>query len=51
MGALAEEEESGEEIGTARDKITSDSESKQTPNGNVTTDPLAALGDKLAKLR
>ncbi|XP_015753936.1 PREDICTED: cation channel sperm-associated protein 2-like [Acropora digitifera] len=51
MGALAEEEESGEEIGTGRDKITSDSESKQTPNGNMTTDPLAALGDKLAKLR
>lgn len=51
MGALAEEEESGEETGTARDKITSDSESKQTPNGNMTTDPLAALGDKLAKLR
>ena len=54
MGALTEEEESDEQPKNEncgeKDKTTSDLEDKQTSDGN-NTDPLAALGDKLAKLR
>ncbi|XP_068752581.1 cation channel sperm-associated protein 2-like [Montipora capricornis] len=54
MGALTEKEESDEQPKNEncgeKDKTTSDLEDKQTSDGN-NTDPLAALGDKLAKLR
>ena len=51
MSALAETEEEEDEPEDTEDRKVPSGEDKPTPDTNKETDPLAALGDKIAKLR